>query len=70
MYWESSFDGAGKSPIYCVAAIFQNLNIRHVCPTILKNHYVLYMELLTTPSVDRFVTFYECINFDHEEKPK
>jgi len=30
-------------------------------PTILKNHYALYMELFTTPSVDRFVTFYEGI---------
>jgi len=30
-------------------------------PTILKNHYALYMEPFTTPSVDRFVTFYEVI---------
>jgi len=30
-------------------------------PTILKNHYALHMELFTTPSVDRFVTFYEAI---------
>jgi len=26
-----NFDGAVKSPIYCVAVIVQNLNIRHVC---------------------------------------
>jgi len=31
-------------------------------PTILKNHYALYMELFTTPSVDKFVTFYEAIS--------
>jgi len=30
-------------------------------PTILKNHYALYMEPFTTPSIDRFVTFYETI---------
>jgi len=35
-------------------------------PTILKNHYALYMELFTTPSTDGFVTFYECINFGPE----
>jgi len=32
-------------------------------PTILKNHYALYMEPFTTPSTDKFVTFYETINF-------
>jgi len=54
-------DGVVKSPIYCVAVIFQNLNILHCMPTILKNHYALYMEPFTTPSIDRFATFYETI---------
>jgi len=34
-------------------------------PTILKNHYALYMEFFTTPSVDRFVTFYKTIKVLH-----
>jgi len=57
----NKLDGVVKSPHYCVAVIFQDLNILRVCPTILKNHYALYLELFTTPSVDRFVTFYEAI---------
>jgi len=28
---------------------------------ILKNHYALYMEPFTTPSIDKFVIFYETI---------
>ena len=38
-------------------------------PTILKNHYALYMELFITPSVDRLVTFYETIKvlYDYHE---
>jgi len=57
-------DGVVKSPIYCVAVIFQNLNILQVCQTILKNHYALYMEPFTTPSTDKFVTFYWTIKTD------
>jgi len=35
-------------------------------PTILKNHYALYLEPFTTPSIDEFVTFYECIKLCKE----
>jgi len=32
-----------------------------------ENHYALYMELFTTSSVDRFMTFYEAINLSHRD---
>jgi len=38
-------------------------------PTILKNHYALYMEPFTTPSTDGFLTFYEGINIVFEKMP-
>jgi len=59
-----NIDGAVKSPLYCVAVIFQNFNILQVCPTILKNHDALYMEPFTMPSIDEFLTFYGTINVD------
>jgi len=47
-----NFDGVVKSPLYCVAVIFQNLNIRCM-PDDPENHYALYMEHRTTPSIGR-----------------
>ena len=43
-------DGVVKRLIYCVVAVFQELDILYRIVSSLKNHYALYMSLFTTPS--------------------
>jgi hypothetical protein len=48
--WSGSsvdIDGVVKSPIYCVAAIFQVLDIPYRIVSHLKNYYALYIEIFT-----------------------